>query len=128
MDLILDTCTFIWLTCDPDRLSAEAARVLNSQKNEIFLSEISVLEISLKHTSGKLSLPQPPRIWIPEQQAIWKLKSIAIDTEIIFRTTELPTHHRDPFDRLLVSTAITHSMPIVTPDPWIKKYPVSTVW
>ena len=67
MRLLLDTCTFLWLAQQPDKISRSAAQLINEQDNELFLSEVSVLEIVMKHSAGKLPLPKNPRDWIPEK-------------------------------------------------------------
>ena len=69
-----------------------------------------------------------PRQWFREQVEQWNATVVRIDEEDIFRSMELPTHHRDPFDRLLVAQAIVRNMILVTPDEYIHRYPVSTLW
>lgn len=80
------------------------------------------------YTAKKIRLPDPPRIWIETQADIWRIEHVAIDRAIIYRSSELATVHGDPFDRLIIATAIEHGMRIVTPDPEIAKYPVSVIW
>jgi PIN domain nuclease of toxin-antitoxin system len=126
--LLLDTCTLIWLTSDPAQLSQHASRQLADTENDLFLSDISVLEIALKYTRDKIKLPTPPRDWVENQIRQWEIGTVALDRGVIYRTTELPLHHADPFDRLLVATCLEHSMHIVTPDVHIHRYPVSWSW
>jgi PIN domain nuclease of toxin-antitoxin system len=126
--LLLDTCVFLWLCAEPKRLSAKARRALGEAEAEIVLSDVSVMEISLKWMSGKIALPAPPRSWVAEQTRIWSATLIPITRGIIYRSTELPSHHRDPFDRLLVSTALENSLPLLTPDEWLNRYPVECIW
>ena len=113
--LILDTCTFVWLTSEPNRLSTRARAALD-EASEIFLSDISIWEICLKWQSKKLELPSPPRHWVSEQMRVWSLEHLALEPEHLFRSVELPELHRDPFDRLLVSQALTRDAKLVTPD------------
>jgi PIN domain nuclease of toxin-antitoxin system len=82
----------------------------------------------LKWQAGKLSLPGPPRSWIEEQRATWDLTRAPLELEHLYRSTELPSHHRDPFDRLLVAQSIVEGLTLVTPDPAIRAYPVSVLW
>jgi PIN domain nuclease of toxin-antitoxin system len=119
---------FLWLCADPKRLSRKVRKRFEGEGVELILSDAAVLEISLKWLSGKLKLPAPPRSWITEQARIWNLTRHPITSETIYRSTELPLHHRDPFDRLLVSAALEDSLPIVTPDGWIHRYPVECIW
>jgi PIN domain nuclease of toxin-antitoxin system len=125
--LLLDTCTLVWLTSDPGRLSARAREALDAE-SDISLSDASVWEICLKWQAKKLELPMPPRTWVADQVRAWQLQRVPIEAEHLYRTAELPDLHRDPFDRLLVSQALTHGARIVTPDPAIRQYPVAAVW
>jgi PIN domain nuclease of toxin-antitoxin system len=125
--LLLDTCTFIWLASEASRLSAVAVRALDAE-SDLFLSDVSIWEICLKWQSKKIELPSPPRTWVSEQARTWSLDSLPIIAEHLYRSIELPDLHRDPFDRLLVSQALTRGATIVTPDPAIHQYPVAVVW
>ena len=128
MTLLLDTCTFIWLTSEPDRLGPAARRALDVDGAAIALSQVSVLDLSLTWHAGKLRLPAPPRTWIPGQIERWELRSLALEDSHLYRATELPDHHRDPFDRLLVAQGIEEGASLVSPDPWIHRYPVQVIW
>jgi PIN domain nuclease of toxin-antitoxin system len=72
--------------------------------------------------------PVPPHTWIEEQNKIWNLTSVLLSRSVIYRSTELPDLHRDPFDRLLVATALEEEATIVTPDDWIQRYPIPWTW
>ena len=128
MKVLLDTCAFIWLCAEPDRLSPAAARILDDSDNSLLLSDVSALEITLKWTAGKLTLPEPPRLWLEAQIRTWSIEQVEMRREHMYRASELPGHHRDPFDRLLVATALTSDATIVTPDTAIQSYPVSWRW
>jgi PIN domain nuclease of toxin-antitoxin system len=125
---LLDTCVFLWLCAAPKRLSPKVKKLFADEEAELILSDVAILEISLKWLSGKLELPSPPRSWVAEQARIWGTSTLPISRETVFRTSELPKHHRDPFDRLLVSAAMESSLAIVTPDRWIHLYPVQWIW
>ena len=126
--MLLDTCTFVWLVADAKRLGRTARKTLNDAKRELFLSDASVWEIALKWQAGKLTLPEPPRRWVEAQARQWALRGVPISRAHLYRVTELPDHHRDPFDRILVAQAIEHHLTIVTPDPCIRQYPVAVLW
>ncbi len=125
--LLLDTCSLIWLTSDPSRLSKAAAQAIESEQ-ELYVSDVCVWEICLKWQAKKLSLPTPPRGWVSEQMSSWSFLRVPVEPEHMFRTTELPDYHRDPFDRLLIAQALSHSARILTPDAAIRQYPVAVVW
>lgn len=128
MTCILDTCTFIWLCAEAARLSETARRTIDSADTDLVLGDVSVLEIALKWQAGKITLPEPPRVWIERQAGIWSIRSLPISREHMYRAVELPEHHRDPFDRLLVAAALAEGATILTPDPAIHRYPVSWRW
>lgn len=125
---VLDTCTLIWLCAQPEKLSATARNLIDAPETRLLLSEVSVLEISLKWSAGKLELPDPPRHWIETQVAAWSLECLALGREDMYRAGELPFHHRDPFDRLLVAAALRANAVILTPDEAVRRYPVSCRW
>ncbi|NBB91245.1 MAG: PIN domain-containing protein [Spirochaetes bacterium] len=128
MKALLDTCTFIWLCAEPDRLSDAAARILDDTETTLLVSDVCAMEIALKWTAGKLTLPDSPRTWVESQAQKWSVEHVPLSREHIYRATELADHHRDPFDRLLVATALTVAATIITPDTAIHSYPVSWRW
>lgn len=128
MRLLLDTCAFIWMTSAPDSLGVRARTEIDDPAAELFLSDASVWEICLKWQAGKLGLPAPPRGWIEEQRKSWGVARVPLELDHFYRSTELPLHHRDPFDRLLVSQAIAEDLTIVTPDSAVQSYPAPSIW
>jgi PIN domain nuclease of toxin-antitoxin system len=126
--LLLDTCTFVWLASESARLSKRARKALDAVDSELVLSDASVLEICLKWTAGKITLPSPPRVWVEEQAGLWHLKRAPLAAAHYYRTTELPGVHRDPFDRLLVAHAIEAGLTLVSPDRQLREYPIATLW
>lgn len=128
MNLLLDTCALLWLAADPDRLSAPARAALDDTANRLFLSDVAVWEIVLKHQTGRLPMPEAPRTWIPKQTAFFELQRQPIDLESLFRSGELPAIHRDPFDRLLCGQAMTHDLIVLTPDLPFQGLGAKTLW
>jgi len=126
--LILDTCTLLWLTQEPKRLSRTCRKAIDDADNVLVLSDASVWELSLKIAAGKLSFSPPLRRWLVDQRAVWQLQSLPVREEHILRTLEIERHHADPFDRLLVAQALVENVAIVTPDVAISKYPVEVIW
>lgn len=128
MKLLLDTCTFLWLTKGSRALSANAIDAFSDPKNEVYLSAVSAWEITIKYQLGKLALPLSPDSFIPkerERHLITKLDLSEKDTLHLFK---LPSPHKDPFDHMLVCQAIEHSLTILTPDPLISQYPIRCHW
>lgn len=128
MNLLLDTCAFLWLAAEPDRIFAPARDAMDDESNRLFLSDATVWEIVLKQQTGKLPLPEAPQTWIPKQQAFFDLHRQPIDFESLFRSGELPAIHRDPFDRLLCAQAITHDFTVLTPDLPFRRLGAVTLW
>jgi PIN domain nuclease of toxin-antitoxin system len=128
MKVLLDTCTFIWLAMPQGKLSAIATQIINDPANTLFLSDVSIWEICLKHSSGKLALPDTPRVWVPQQTDFFHIHDFNLDPASIYRSGELPRVHPDPFDRLLAAQAIESGMTILSPDTPLSLLGASRVW
>ena len=128
MRVLVDTFPFVWLVSEPQKLSLTAKDALRDESNEFFLSDASVLELSLKYNDGSLKMPQNPRRWIKEQIKIWNFKSTRITRESCFRLSEMPYYHEDAFDRMLVATALDQEMSLLSNNEEIQKYPISIIW
>ncbi|MGR8952983.1 MAG: type II toxin-antitoxin system VapC family toxin [Gammaproteobacteria bacterium] len=128
MKILLDTCTFLWLTTDARELSEKAKILFQNTDNDVYLSSISAWEIIVKYQLGKLPLPGAPDDFIRKQCENNLIKYLALDENAVFQLVRLPEHHRDPFDRMLICQAIAHDLVILTSDELIKQYPVATAW
>ncbi len=128
MNLLLDTCTFLWLAEDDRRLSDNVRDLFQDSSNEIWLSPASAWEISLKHGLGKLQLSEDPYTYVPRMRRLHQIESLPITEEDSLQAGRLPLLHKDPFDRMLVGQALNRDCPILTPDPLIKLFPVRVVW
>ncbi len=128
MKLLLDTCTFLWWTEDSPRLSQAVRSAVSDPAHEVYVSTASIWEISVKHQVGRLTLPQPPERFLPEQRKRHGFLSLPVDEASVLQLPRLPPLHKDPFDRMLVCQAIEHGMTLLTPDPLIAQYPVRISW
>lgn len=128
MKYLLDTCTFLWLAQAPSRLSPAAVAVLNDPSASLVVSDVTVLEISLKYAARKLPLPAPPRVWIPEKLAYHQLDRLELGLAAIFLSGELPRVHSDPFDRLLTAQAIESALTVLSPDVAFGKLGAARRW
>ncbi len=124
MRLLLDTHVFIWWDSDPDRLTDSTLSRLRDPDNTLLLSLVSVWEIQIKQSLGKLSLNRPLPELIESQRKTNGIEILPIELSHIYALGSLPGHHRDPFDRLLIAQAIAESIPIVTVDPVFARYPI----
>jgi PIN domain nuclease of toxin-antitoxin system len=124
---LLDTRVFLWSLGGRDRLSAETLQLLASRSNQLYLSAASSWEIAIKYQLGKIRLPAPPKEFIPI--AIKDLGLIALDVTHRHSVAvgELPFHHRDPFDRLLIAQAQVESLAILTTDGDFRRYDVGII-
>lgn len=128
MRLLLDTCTFLWCIEGGTALSRPARDELSNPGNDVFLSAVSGWEIAVKHSLGKLPLPESPARYVPAQRKARGIEPLPLDEEATLHLALLPQLHRDPFDRMLVCQAIVGGLILVTPDPGITGYPVRTLW
>jgi PIN domain nuclease of toxin-antitoxin system len=125
---LLDTCTFLWLAQQPSQISAAAATVIDEPANDLGVSEVSLLEVVLKHAAGRLPLPDAPRVWISARLDFHQLQLLSLTPEVIYRCGELPQAHADPFDRLLAAHAIEAGMAVISPDRSLSLLGASRVW
>lgn len=129
MNVLLDTCAFIWLCSDPEKFSPAARDVLvDNAGSELYLSDASVFEIAIKSAQKKLDLPDTAREWVQSQIETWGIISLPISQEVIFASTDLPLQHKDPFDRLIVATAAQYKIPVISPDEAIHQYDIDVIW
>jgi PIN domain nuclease of toxin-antitoxin system len=128
MNILLDTCTFLWLIFDNDELSDTARKIFTEPDNDVYLSAASCWEISIKSSLGRLRLPEEPGLFLPKQRSQHLIEPLPITEAATFLLPKLPQHHKDPFDRIMICQAIEHSLVLLTPDPLITRYPVRTVW
>jgi len=128
MRLLLDTSTFLWFLTSDRRLSETAAAAIRSSENDVWLSAVSFWEILVKHQLGRLPLPELPSSYIPKQRKRHGISSLALRERAMTHLPKLPLHHKDPFDRMLVCQSLEHGLFLVTSDPFLRAYPVKTIW
>jgi PIN domain nuclease of toxin-antitoxin system len=126
--ILLDTCTFLWITLDASELSMNARKIFREPDNRIYLSSVSAWEIAVKYALGKLPLPEKPSVFVSEQRELHYIESLPLYERASLRSDELPQLHRDPFDRMLICQAIEDDLILLTPDPMIRQYSVKTAW
>ena len=128
MNILLDTCTFLWVVSDSPELTDKARRLFADPDNAVYLSVASAWEIIVKHKLGKLPLPEPPHDFIPNWRIRHNIETLAFDEASALQLARLPEYHKDPFDRIIICQAIANSMVILTPDSHITRYPIRTEW
>lgn len=128
MRLLLDTQAFLWWVDGAANLSAKARRAIAAPRNDCFLSLVSCWEMAIKLSLGKLRLDEPIDTFVPAQLSANRFSLLEISFRDTARVAKLPFHHRDPFDRLLVSQALEEDLAIVTSDPVFAKYGAKRIW
>ncbi len=128
MKLLLDTHTFIWWDSAPQKLSPKALAFCQNPENTWLLSMASIWEIQIKLQLGKLSLNLPLPELIESQQQTNNIELLPINLIHVLTLDSLPKHHKDPFDRLLISQAIVESAVLVSDDSILANYPVKIEW
>jgi PIN domain nuclease of toxin-antitoxin system len=127
--ILLDSCVLIWLESDVKKISVAARRELNKPGQRAFASAISAYEIGQKARRNLLTLSKPIDQWFAHMLIHHSLVELEVSSTVAARAVLLPSIHQDPFDRLLIATAIERQLAILTPDPWIQKYPnLKTIW
>lgn len=126
MRILLDTHVFLWLLTEPERLGAHLA-LTEDRRNTLLVSAASSWEIAIKHSLGRLALPEPPERYVPDRLRAIGAQAMAIEHTHALAVASLPPLHGDPFDRLLVAQALLLAVPILTADPAVAEYPVETL-
>jgi PIN domain nuclease of toxin-antitoxin system len=121
VNLLLDTHVALWAITDSPRLSTRARDLIGGQNAQVWVSAASVWEIAIKHALGRGDMPvsgkQALRYF---QESGYQL--LAIEAEHAAAVEELPAHHQDPFDRILVAQALVEPMRLLTHDATVAKY------
>lgn len=126
MSYILDTNILVYSLCNPSALSAEARRIVTTER-DLSVSVVSLWEIAIKQTLGKLNIKST----IPHIEKICldrDIKILPISSAEIEAIKELPLIHRDPFDRLIIAQVRQNNLCLVTSDSIIHQHDVKTVW
>ena len=121
---LLDTHAVLWYLSDDDAMPEAAYAAIDDSGLDVFVSTASLLEIAIKTSIGRLRVDAD----LPEQLSRAGIRFLPISAEHAWRLRDLPFHHRDPFDRLLVSQAIHEGLMLITGDEALAAYDVETAW
>ena len=120
MKLLLDTHAFLWWLGNDPKLGPRARAAIADPDHLVFVSSASAWEIAVKRANGKLEVPGEITSWIADNDFI----ELPIDVQHAVAAAELPRHHNDPFDRLLIAQARREQMTLIADDGEIDKYDV----
>ncbi|MFM8308942.1 MAG: type II toxin-antitoxin system VapC family toxin [Microcystis aeruginosa] len=128
MNILLDSHTLIWFSQNSPQLSSSAIKILEDRNNLLFLSLVSVWKIQIKVQLGKLNLDISLAEIVKDQTKINDVQILPLKLSHIWTLDTLPYYHKDPFDRLLISQAITENLIILGVDSVFDSYPVQKIW
>ena len=128
MKYLLDTHTFLWLNDQPAQLSPVVQALFAAGEHDFYLSLASAWEMQIKCQLGKLALDLPVKELIDQACAANDIQLLPIGLGHIGALEQLPPHHKDPFDRLLIAQAINEGLTVLSADQAFAGYPVEVVW
>jgi PIN domain nuclease of toxin-antitoxin system len=128
LKLLIDTHCWLWSLTEPERLNSKALAAIRRASNPLYLSAASSWEIAIKFALNKLTLPLPPWEFVPSRMSLQGLQALPIQHSHALRVAELPNHHRDLFDRLLVAQAQLEGLSLLTADEQLRAYDVDVFW
>lgn len=128
MKVLLDTQAFLWIIADGERLSSRARQVFLDQNNMLYFSAVSLWEISIKYSLGKLELAPDWPVSIRREMQSNTIQWLPVEMEHCVQVSQLPFHHRDPFDRMLVAQALVEDMTLLSSDHQMKAYAARCIW
>lgn len=128
MKYLLDTHVLLWIITNDSKLSLKAKTIYLDPENDIYFSLAGVWEMAIKSSLGKLSLSKQLDKFIDEHIKGNNIEILKIEVPHVVRVENLPFHHRDPFDRLMISQAIVENLPLMSADRVLDAYPIKRVW
>src|ERR1700730_9132154 len=116
MRVLLDTHVFLWYISADPQLPVAFRDAIRDPANEVYLSVASVWEAVIKYALGKLPLPEAPAEYLPRQRVAPRIAPLPLYEAAVVHLANLPSLHRDPFDRILIAQALQHGMKLATVD------------
>lgn len=123
MNYLLDTHVFLWMLAAPDRINEKAKKILRNPNRSVFVSAVTAVEISIKTKLGKLDAPGG----LADEIKLRGLLELPLRYAHGEAMQNLPDHHADPFDRMLIAQAQCEGLTIITHDGKFEKYPVAVL-
>ncbi|WP_437971122.1 type II toxin-antitoxin system VapC family toxin [Sorangium sp. So ce260] len=127
MKLLVDTHVFLWFLANDPQLSPAAKSSLEEPSNELVMSVASPWEIAIKVSLGKLSIPGDTGAFLEHHMAVNDIELLDIRLRHVARVSDLPFHHRDPFDRLIIAQALVEDIPILSQDVVFDAYGIKRI-
>ncbi len=127
MRYLIDTQVLLWIFSDPPKLPSAVTQMIKKPQNKLLVSTVSFWEIAIKFSLGKLALPFPLGDLVSET-ASNDISLLHIKVSHTLKVADLPHHHKDPFDRLIISQAIVEGLPVISSDDKFSEYEINRVW
>ncbi|MCK5717366.1 MAG: type II toxin-antitoxin system VapC family toxin [Thiomargarita sp.] len=128
MRFLLDTHTFIWWYNEPDKLSLQVRALLQNSENIILLSVVTPWEMQIKLQTGKLKLDIPLDKMLENQLQANNIDLLPVTLPHVLALQNLPYHHKDPFDRLLIAQSNVEKAILLSKDAIFSKYNIKLLW
>jgi PIN domain nuclease of toxin-antitoxin system len=128
VNLLLDTHAFLWFISGDAALSVKGRTLIENEENDKFVSIVSLWEIAIKTSIGKLPLAKPFDQLIPEQLELNGFDVLGLKIGHATKLAKLPFHHRDPFDRMLVAQCLAENLPLLSNDSTLDAYSINRLW
>lgn len=128
MRLLLDTHALLWAVSAPERLSEAVRAALLADHNEVSLSIASLWEVAIKVSLRRLELSPDWRALIDKGRARMGARWLAVESNHCAQVAQLPWHHRDPFDRMLIAQAMCEDMTLISKDRAFADYSAPVLW
>jgi PIN domain nuclease of toxin-antitoxin system len=128
MRILIDTHVFIWWTSDSQKLSSGVYNLLVDSNTDVILSIVSIWEMQIKLSLGKLQFKMPLPELVEDEIKRNRIELLQLDVSHIYTLSNLPLHHRDPFDRLLIAQSMSEKLEIVSVDEKFDMYGVQRFW
>ena len=128
MRLLLDTHALIWALAEPEKLSLRARAAIASSANDAFVSMASAWELAILEGLSRVKLGAPLATVFTARLAALRIRLLPIQLQHLAALAVLPQHHRDPFDRLLVATAMAERLTLVSSDARLAAYDAAVLW
>ena len=124
----MDSHIFVWMRQEPHRIGVNAITEMLLDSARLFLSSATLWELQIKINLGKFDFGEPLEVAVAHEFEQNRIELLPVEPKHIFNLSQLPRHHGDPFDRMLISQALVEDMMIVTADRKISDYNVKCLW
>ena len=128
MRILLDTHAFLWTAIESSQLSQRAKDLFLNSQTELYLSAASIWEMAIKSSLGKLIFDKPIESYVLDLLQKNAIQLLNIEFRHVIRVATLPFHHRDPFDRLLISQALEEKIALLSCDTIFDTYGIERLW